>query len=472
MTSQVTHAQYLSPFAWRYGSEAMRAIWSEMNKRRLWRRIWVALAAAQARAGLVSQEELEDLRRHQDDVDIDRSHTVEREIRHDLMAEIRVYAEQCPVGGGKIHLGATSMDIEDNADALRLRDSLGLLRRTLVDCLQALGRTIKLHSHLPCMGFTHIQPAEPTTVGYRLSQYAQDLLQDLQQLDRVLGGIRGKGFKGAAGTSASYARLLAGTGVSPAEMEQWVMEELGLPPFPVTTQVYPRKQDLDVLNVLANICASAHKFAFDLRILQSPAFGEWSEPFGRKQVGSSAMPFKRNPILAEKICSLARYVSTLPTVLWHDAANSLLERTLDDSANRRATLPDAFLATEEVLLCLLRLLEGLTIHEPAISRNMNTYGPFAAIEALLMELAKHGADRQEMHELLREHAMVAWAEIQAGQPNPLVDNLSQDSRLSQYIDGASIRDIMDATGHLGDASERALQFAQTIDSYLARTGDT
>ncbi|MHB0876643.1 MAG: adenylosuccinate lyase [Anaerolineae bacterium] len=466
MSTTFTHDQYLSPFAWRYGSDEMRRLWSEVNKRRLWRRIWVALAAAQSRVGLVSEAELADIAAHQNDVDIERAEAIEAEIRHDLMAEVRTYAEQCPIGGGKIHLGATSMDVEDNADALRLRQAAQIIRGRLADCLLALADQIERFADVPCMGFTHIQPAEPTTIGYRLSQYAQDFFEDLERLDQVIGGIRGKGLKGAVGTAASYERLLQGSGVSATELERWLMDDLGLPAYPVATQTYPRKQDWVVVNVLAGIGASAHKFAFDMRVLQSPPIGEWSEPFGKRQVGSSAMPFKRNPITAETTCSLSRYVAALPPVLWQNAANSLLERTLDDSANRRATLADAFLATDHVLACVHRLVTGLTVNEAAVTRNMQTYGPFAATEVVLMEAVKAGADRQLMHEVLRENAMCAWSSVQAGAPNPLAELLAADERITSYVSPDEVRASMHAESHVGIAAERSRAFACTIRDYL------
>jgi len=369
------HEVYLSPFAWRYGSPEMRRVWSEEYKRRLWRRVWVALAEAQHEAGLVSEAELADLRAHQDEVDIARARQIEAEVRHDLMAELKAYAEQCPVGGGKLHLGATSADIQDNADILRLKEALSLIRRRLVALLEALANQIERYQDLPAMGYTHLQPAEPTTLGYRLCQYAQDLLLDLRNLDDLAGSLRAKGLKGAVGTSASYAQLLAGSGMTPAELERRVMERLGLEAAPVATQVYPRKQDFLVLSALASIAQSLHKFAFDLRVLQAPPFGELSEPFGEKQVGSSAMPFKRNPVTAEKICSLARFVAALPQVAWHNAALSLLERTLDDSASRRLILPQAFLAVDEMLLAARRIVEGLVVREEGVARNLRPTAP-------------------------------------------------------------------------------------------------
>src|SRR5579859_800210 len=380
-----SHEQFVSPFAWRYGSDAMRRIWSEVYKRRLWRRMWVALAQAESEAGLVNPEQVADLIAHQDSVDIEAAHAVEQEIHHDLMAEVKVYAAQCPIGGGIIHLGATSMDIEDNADALRLRQSLALLLESLKNTLIALSGQIERWADQPCMAFTHIQPAEPTTIGYRLALYGQDLLEDYEELRQMYQNVRGKGIKGAVGTSASYTQLLAGTSFTASQLETRVMEQIGLEAFPVAGQTYPRKQDWRIASVLSSIAASLYKFALDLRTLQSPPIGEWAEPFSRQQVGSSAMPFKRNPINAEKIDSLARLVAALAPVAWENAAQSFLERTLDDSANRRELFPAMFLATDELLTVARRLIEGLRIDERAVARNLQRYGTFAATERLLME---------------------------------------------------------------------------------------
>jgi adenylosuccinate lyase len=456
------HTTYLSPLTWRYGSDAMRDVWSETTKRRLLRRFWVALAEAQAAVGLVTAEQVADLRAHQDEIDIARAAAIEREIRHDLMAEIRTFAEQCPVGGAIIHLGATSMDALDNVDALRLKRGLVLLVGKLEQLLGMLAGRIEAEAHTPAIAFTHIQPAEPTTVGYRLAQYGQDLLEDLDELRRVRDRIRGKGLKGAVGTSASYTELLHDVGYTAQTLEADVMARLGLGAFPVATQTYPRKQDWFVLNALAGLCASLHKFAFDLRLLQSPPFGEWSEPFGAKQVGSSAMPFKRNPITAENIDSLTRLVAALPRVAWDNAALSLLERTLDDSANRRLVLPEAFLLADEVLDRAALLVEGLRIWPGPTARNLREYGLFAATERVLMAAAKAGGDRQALHEMIREHSLEAWRELQAGQPNPLERLLAGDERITRLVPAAQISGLLDATGHVGDAPARALAMAGAI----------
>ena len=462
LRSGYNYNTFLSPFTWRYGSQEMRRVWSEEHKRRLWRWVWVALAEAEHEAGLVSEAELADLRAHQDEVDIARSHEIEAEIGHDKMAEIRVYAEQCPIGGGKIHLGATSADVEDNADILRIKESLRLVRQRLVDLLEAFAAQIERYQSLPAMGYTHLQPAEPTTLGYRLCQYAQDLLIDLESLDNLMTNLKAKGLKGAVGTSTSYAQLLQDTGMTPAELEQLVMEKLGLEAAPVSTQVYPRKQDFLVLTTLASIAQSLHRFAFDLRVLHAAPFGELSEPFGARQVGSTAMPFKRNPVTAEKICSLARYASTLPKVAWDNAALSLLERTLDDSANRRVILPEAFLALDEMLIAARRIITGLVVHRENIERNLSTYGVFAATETLLMELVKAGADRQEMHERIRQHTMAAWEAIHRGEENPLVERLSSDSDLLAFLSAERVRELLDAVSFVGDAPARCAEFLRVL----------
>jgi adenylosuccinate lyase len=361
------------------------------------------------------------------------------------------------------------MDVLDNVDALRIRESLQLTLDSLHAILSALVTLIEARADQPCMAFTHIQPAEPTTVGYRLAQYGQDLLIDYVELDRVLREIRGKGIKGAVGTSASYAELLSNTGTSPADLEARVMDLLHLPSFPVTTQTYPRKQDWLVLNALAGLAGSLHKFAFDLRLLQSPPLGEWSEPFGPKQVGSSAMPFKRNPITAEKIDSLARYVATLPRVAWDNAAHSLLERTLDDSANRREILPSAFLAVDEILRSAERTLSYMRINDEATSRNLDLYGAFAATERLLMELVRRGANRQEMHEVIRGHAMAAWSQVQSSGgkgEHALIEGLSEDNRIRQHVSPERILKLLQASDYVGEAPVRARALATKIRALI------
>jgi len=448
------------PFSARYGSDEMRAIWSDDYKRKTWRRIWVALAEAQAEAKLVTPAQVTDLRKHADKLNTKRALEIEKEIGHDVMAEVRAFAEQCAVGGGIIHWGATSADITDNADVLRVREALGLLLAKLKALLAAFAEQIQAHRATACMAYTHLQPAEPTTVGYRLAMYAQDLLNHWKALNAL--ELKGKGLKGAVGTQASYRELLLGTGRTPEELEAHVMGRLDLPAFTIATQTYARVQDYAVLAALAGLAASLHKFAFDLRVLQSAGFGELAEPFGEKQVGSSAMPFKRNPINAEKICSLARYVAGLPSVAWENAAQSLLERTLDDSANRRVFFPEAFLALDEMLITALKIVRGLKVNTGACQANLEKFGPFAATERVLMALVRAGADRQHMHEKLRDHSLKAWEMIAKNKPNPLAHNLAADTELLRYLQPAKLNELMKAEDYVGTAVERADQLAADI----------
>jgi len=468
------HRTFLSPFTWRYGSEEMRSLFSELEYRALWRRVWLALAEAQAECGLISPEELREIRERagKEHVDLELSQRVEREIRHDLMAELRVFSQQCPRGGGKLHLGATSADIEDNADVLRMRRALDLLLTRMVNCLHALSLRIREHRETVCMGWTHLQPAEPTTLGYRLSFYAQDLLMDLRAVELLLSHfLRGKGIKGAVGTSAALKKLL-GERARPEELEARVMEKLGLPYFTISGQTYPRKQDFMVLSVLAGIAQSAHKFGADLRHLHSSVWGELSEPLGEAQVGSSAMPFKRNPVLSERMCSLARYVASLPRVAWENASHSLFERTLDDSANRRVVIAEGFLAVEEILILYQHVVEGMRVNLAMISRNLERFSPFSALEPLLMVLVKKGGNRQEMHERLRRLSFRAWEEVMKGGENPLPSLLREDPVVGSLLTEGELREALDPSGHVGDAVERCESFLEKeVGPVLSRYSD-
>lgn len=454
------HETFISPLTWRYGSSEMRKIWSEENKRKLLRKIWVALASAQHEAGLVSDQQLKELIDNKDHIDIARATEIEELIHHDLMAEIKTYAEQCPNGGAIIHMGATSMDILDNMDALRLKDSINLIKEKLKTLLQLFSEKIENTLNIPCMAFTHIQSAEPTTVGYRLAQTAQDLIFDYEDLASLV--IKGKGMKGAVGTGASYQALLEDTGMSAIEMETKVMKSIGLKAFDCSTQVYPRKQDLRVMQKLSSLACTISKFALDFRILQSSSIGEWSESFGKYQVGSSAMPFKRNPINCEKVDSLTRFIRSLETSAWDNASLSILERTLDDSANRRLFLPEAFIAMDEVLITITKVVDGMNFHATGIEKNLKTFGVFAATEKLLMAMGKKGANRQEMHELIRNYSLKAWQEVQEGKENTLKDMLAKDSEVLKYLKSDEIYKLLDASDYIGSANQRAESIISTI----------
>jgi adenylosuccinate lyase len=454
------HESWQSPLSWRYGSPEMRALWSEAEKRRRMRRVWLALAEAQSQSGLVSAAQLAELRASVDRIDIDRATEIEATTRHDVMAEILCWGEQLESAAGILHLGATSADITDNVDAWRIQDSLRLLRKGLLTLIHLLAERVDEYADLVSLGWTHIQPAAPTTVGHRLAVALQDFMIDLEVLDECLARVAGKGFKGAVGSAASYQALLEGSGLSPEAMESAAMDRLGLRAAPITTQVYPRKLDWLAHNALAGIAGSASSLAFNIRLMQSPPFGEWSEGFEAGQVGSSAMPWKRNPINAENINSLARYVASMPNIAWQNETLCLLERTLDDSANRRLALPGAFLATDEILARSIRLSGKLVVEEGAVRANLARFGPFAATERVLLAAAGAGGDRQRLHECIRQHSMAAWQAVETGGANDLAERLASDPEILAWMDAASVRALVAAPeAHVGTAASRARALA-------------
>lgn len=456
---------YLSPYSWRYGSKEMRYIWSEVNKRRLWRLVWVALAEVQSDYGLISPEQVADIRKHAEQIDIQKALDLEAEIHHDLMAELKTFADQSKLGGGVLHLGSTSADIQDNAEALRQRAALDLTLKNLGILLNSLAEKIEIWAETPVMAFTHLQPAEPTTLGYRLAVYAQELLMDWEDISRIRELLRGKGFKGAVGSGASYSQLIGEENLD--EFEARLSKKLNLPFFSITTQIYTRKQDYRILSALAGLGGSLYKFAFDLRLLASPTIGELTEPFAAKQVGSSAMPFKRNPISAEKINSLARMLAQLPRLAWDNAAHSLLERTLDDSANRRTVLPEAFLTADELLITTQRIVDGLQVNEAAMQRNLDQFAAFAGTERILMALSKAGADRQKMHERMRELSMAAWEFMEKGEENPLVELVCNEPEILKFLSAADLSRLFDTSRYLGDAPHRARQLSENIRQIIS-----
>lgn len=455
-----TFESYQSPFSWRYGSPEMRAIWGEENKRLVWRRLWVAMAEAQVEWGLATSEQVEDLKAHMKDVDVAQALEIEKSIHHDLMAEIKVYAGQCPTGGSILHLGATSMDIKDNTEVLQIAQSLDLLIPKLEEVLSALADKMEQYAALPVIGFTHLQPAEPTTLGYRLAGIGQDFFEDHSTLIQIRQDLKGKGFKGAVGNAAANVMLFEEDGQ--ARFEEQVSQTLRLPFFPISSQTYTRKQDYIVISALASFAATAHKFAFDLRLLQSEVIGELAEPFGSEQVGSSAMPFKRNPVDSEKIDSLARALSVAPLTAWNNYANSLLERTLDDSANRRTLFPESFLAADEILTTLGKIIRGLVVNRKMIAKNLGKFGPFAALERVMAAAVKNGADRQNIHEALRQLSMAAWQSVQDGKPNPLAGLVAQDERITVWIAPDELVCLFDLDGYTGIARSRACEMAGRI----------
>jgi adenylosuccinate lyase len=440
----------------------MRKIFSEKHKYELWRKIWIALAEVQHQVGLVSKEELDDLKKNEKNIDIEKIFELEKDTKHDVVAAIKEFAEKAKVGGGKIHLGATSMDIVDNADMIRIQQALKIIEKKVVVILNLLADKIEEYSDFPCLGYTHLQPAEPTTVGYRLAFYAQDLLTAYEFIQFAKKTIKGKGMKGAVGTAASYQELLKNQSMNVGELESKVMKNLGIEAVLITGQVYPRLYDYIILNSLTMVTSALAKFAGDLRILQSPLYGEWSEPFGKKQVGSSAMPFKKNPISSENICSLARFVAQLPQVAIENASLSYLERTLDDSANKRIVIAEAFLTTDQILITAEKIISGLVINKERISFNLNQYASFAASESIILEAVKSGVDRQEIHEVLRNISMIAWTDIQKGKENPMIKLLAADKLISRYLNKDQLKELMLVETHVGNAPERAKQLVKII----------
>lgn len=457
-----TFDTYLSPLTWRYGSPEMRTVFSEKHKYELWRKIWIALAEAQHQVGLVSSEELSDLKKNEKNIDIDKIFEYEKDTKHDVVAAIKEFAEKAKVGGRKIHLGATSMDIVDNADMVKILEALEIVEKKVVVILNLLADKIAEYADFPCLGYTHLQPAEPTTVGYRLAFYAHDLFLAYESIQFTKKTVKGKGMKGAVGTAASYKELLKDKSLSAGELETKVMKSLGIDAALISGQVYPRLYDFVVLNSLVMVTSALAKFAGDLRILQSPLYGEWSEPFGKKQVGSSAMPFKKNPISSENICSLARLVAALPQTARENATLSYLERTLDDSANKRIVMAEAFLTTDQILMTAEKIIGGLVINRDRISFNLRQYASFAASESIILEAVKNGADRQEMHEVLRINSMIAWTDIQNGKKNPMIKLLINDKLVKKYLNKDRLVKLMEVENHIGSAPERAKKLVKII----------
>ncbi|HCS79026.1 TPA: adenylosuccinate lyase [Patescibacteria group bacterium] len=453
---------YLSPLSWRYGSPEMRRIFSIKHKHELWRKIWVTLAEVEEQAGIISKSELADLKKNQDKLNIERILELEKTTRHDVVAAIREFSEIAKVGGAKIHLGATSMDIVDNAEMLCIQEALALIITQVRNLLATFAKQIQAYAALVCMGYTHLQPAEPTTVGYRLSFYAQDLLIDWEFLQFVTKTIAAKGMKGAVGTRASFSVLLQGTKMTAESLDERVMKKLGLSVVLIANQVYTRKFDYLVLAALNSIASTIAKFASDVRILQSPLYGEWSEPFGSTQVGSSAMPFKKNPINSEKICSLSRFVNQLPPVALENATLSFMERTLDDSANKRLIISQAFLAVDEILITAGKILSGLVVYKERISLNLAQFAPFSATESILIAAVKKGGNRQILHEQLRHLSLQAWNAVQQGKVNPLPELLKNDTQVRTYLQVREIMALLDITHHIGDAPKRALKLARQL----------
>ena len=460
-------AAYTNPLATRYASEAMGHNFSDEKKFRTWRRLWIALAEAERELGLpISAEQVAELKAHAEELDLALAARYERELRHDVMAHIHAWGDVCPKARPIIHLGATSCFVGDNTDLVVLRDGL---RGQLVSVIASLADFAREHRELPTLGFTHFQPAQATTVGKRACLWIQDLLTDLEDLEYARNAVRFRGVKGTTGTQASFMELFDGDGEKVAQLDRAVTESMGFAStFAVTGQTYPRKLDFRVTQVLSGIAQSAHKFATDLRLLANRR--EVEEPFGAKQIGSSAMPWKRNPMRAERMCALGRFVISSLDNTAHTAANQWLERTLDDSANRRLVLAEMFLATDAVLNLYLDVAAGLVVNGSIIRRNLDEELPFLASEALMMEAVKAGGDRQEIHEAVRRASMRAAGVIKEGGSNPMRELLAGEPELAAVA--GRLDELLDGARHVGRAPEQVSEFLEAeVEPVLERHGD-
>ena len=421
------NAVYDNPLIARYASDEMSRIWGPERKFRTWRSLWIALAEAEAELGLpITPAQIDELKTHADDVDFAAAERYERKLRHDVMAHVHAYGDVCPAARPIIHLGATSCYVTDNTDLLLLRDSLVVVRDRLVAVIDRLATFAAETRDLACLGFTHFQPAQPTTVGKRTCLWIYDLVQDLEAVEARIAGLKARGVKGTTGTQASFLELFHGDNDKVRRLDELVSRKIGFDAaYAVTGQTYSRKVDAQVLAVLSGIAQSGAKAATDLRLLQH--LKEVEEPFEKEQIGSSAMAYKRNPMRSERICGLARFVMSLETSAAVTAAEQWLERTLDDSANRRLTLPQALLAIDALLLLYQNVATGLVVYPQVIARHLRDELPFMATENILMAAVARGGDRQTLHEKIRRHSQAAALVVkQHGGENDLLERLRHD----------------------------------------------
>ena len=456
----MNHDIYQNPLNTRYASTEMSNLWSAQRKHSTWRRLWIALAESQLELGLadVTQAQIDELKSHIDDIDFDLAAENEKKRRHDVMAHVETWGEQCPAAKPIIHLGATSCFVTDNTELLQLRDSLVLIRKRLVSVINQLADFASQHRDLPCLGFTHMQPAQPTTVGKRATLWCYDLVLDLEEIEHRLAALRFRGVKGTTGTQATFLQLFGGDHDKVEQLDQLVSKKLGFDTrYAVTGQTYSRKVDAQILATLSGIGQSAHKAGSDIRLLQHRK--EVEEPFGKMQIGSSAMAYKRNPMRSERMCALARFAISLTKNAEDTAAVQWMERTLDDSANRRLSLPQSFLAIDAVLLIYRNVCDGLVVYPKVIAQHLNGELPFMATEEILMAGVKAGGDRQDLHERVRVHSQAAADVVkQEGKPNDLIARLKEDDAFKDI----DLESTLDATRYIGRAPEQVDAFVSEI----------
>lgn len=458
---------YESPFSTRYASEEMQYLFSHDMKFKTWRKLWIALAEAEQEAGLdITDTQINQLRQYADDINYDTAEAYEKSLRHDVMAHIRAYGDQCPDSKGIIHLGATSCYVGDNTDIIIMSEALKLVKGKLLSVMKNLRDFSIDYRCMPCLAYTHLQPAQLTTVGKRASLWLYELLLDLQDLDYLSSTLKLLGSKGTTGTQASFVELFEGDGEKAKFVEQRIAEKFGFDGcVPVSGQTYTRKHDSRVMNVLSGIAQSAYKFSNDMRLLQS--FKEMEEPFEKNQVGSSAMPYKRNPMRSERISALSRYVisdSINPAVT---ASTQWFERTLDDSANKRVSMAEAFLAVDAILNIYINVTSGLVVYPKVIRKRIMDELPFMASENIMMDAVKKGGDRQELHELIREHSIAAGKKVkEEGLPNDLIERICSDSRFGLTYD--DIKDHLSPENYIGRCPQQVEEFViGEIDPILA-----
>lgn len=450
---------YESPFSSRYASSEMLYLFSEEKKFTTWRRLWIALARAEHKLGLpVSEAQVAELEAFADKLNLDVAREAEKRVRHDVMSHIIAYGEQCPLAKPIIHLGATSCYVGDNTDIIILREGYEIIKKRLAAVISALAGFAMEYRSLPTLGFTHFQPAQMTTVGKRASLWINELLMDLDEIDYRLSKLRLRGVKGTTGTQASFLELFEGDHEKVKQLERLVAEELGFFSCePVTGQTYSRKIDSAALSAMSGIAQSASKFATDIRLLQH--MKEIEEPFETSQVGSSAMPYKRNPMRSERICALARYVMVDSLNPALTSANQWLERTLDDSANRRVSVPEAFLGVDAILNIYMNVASGLVVNRAVIRRHIIEELPFMASENIMMRAVKNGGDRQALHELIRVHSMAAGKRVKEdGLPNNLLELIAGDPAFSLSKD--ELDELLEPSLYIGRSAEQTEEFVK------------
>ncbi len=451
---------YRTPLSTRWGTAEMRELFGDQRRIGTWRRLWLVLAEAQQELGLdIPEEALEQMRAHLDDIDFDRAAELERELRHDVMAHIHVFADAAPAAGGLIHLGATSQFVNCNTDLIQIREGLRRVARTLANLIDALGTFAATHAELPCLAYTHFQPAQLTTVGKRAALWAAEFLMDLEEIERRIETLAFRSTKGTTGTQASFLALFDGDHGKVKQLERRVAEKMGFENvIPVTGQTYSRKVDAAVTAALAGLGASTHKFCNDIRLLANKK--ELEEPFGAKQVGSSAMAYKRNPMRCERATGLARWLMDISVSPLHTAAEQWFERTLDDSSNRRMSIAEAFLTTDAMLQIVLNVAQGLVVYPAVIDANLRAELPFMATENVLMAAVKAGGNRQDLHERIRAHSMAAAEQVKRhGRANDLIERLKDDEAFA----GVDIEAELDPAAFVGRAPQQTREF---IDEHI------